>query len=371
MLTMPTSAGSFEKAIVRGFGPERTALEGRLQRDGIPLAITERSDMVRDLGHTDATLVVVAAPGGVALNAANIAATRSRALIGHRRLRVTRFGASESPAADEQLLGWIAEHGREDFRCLALNIELFDRDAAQRARLAAVLASLGFTRSAHPRSYQTTLALDLSPSADELLGNLHRDTRRDVRAPLKHNMQLRPVDDPSFASRIEHMVGQTFARTGGIAPRLPWAAIIGVSSREPSLSRISGVFDASRSGPESLVSFAWGINRGSYTTYEAGASIRRKDLRSLPLGYAPVWDLVVWAKQTASGWFDFGGVTKGDRATPNNPVGGISAFKRSFCNNVVEVGEEWALRPHPVRGAVADLLATATRLAMRKHRGSL
>src|SRR5262245_50122004 len=107
MMTTHVPAGSFEQSIVRGFGPGRVALEARLQRDGIPLAITERSDMVRDLGHTDATLVVVAAPGGAALHAANIAATRSRAFVGHRRLRVTRFSASTSPAADEQLLRWI------------------------------------------------------------------------------------------------------------------------------------------------------------------------------------------------------------------------------------------------------------------------
>lgn len=335
------------------------------------LPVTDRVELMRSLGNSDAALVILGDPTGSALLAANIAITPSRALPGHRRLRVSRFNASENPAADDQLLRWIADYGREDFRCLSIAIELFEPDALRRARLASTLASIGFARVKWQRSYQTTLALDLTPTADALLAGLHRDTRRDVRAPHKHKMEVRPVNDGVFADRLETMVARAFARTGGDPPRLPWKTIIGVSARNPTLSRISGVFETSIAGTDSLVSFAWGINRGSYTTYEAGAAERRQDLRSLPLGYAAVWDLVMWAKQMSSSWFDFGGVTPGVRATPNDPVGGISAFKRSFCDNIVEVSEEWVLNRRSIRAAFANFLSSVAHVHKPKYRGVL
>jgi lipid II:glycine glycyltransferase (peptidoglycan interpeptide bridge formation enzyme) len=116
------------------------------------------------------------------------------------------------------------------------------------------------------------------------------------------------------------------------------------------------------------VSFAWGINHGSHVTYEAGASARRKDVGNFPLGYAPMWDLVTWAKESACRWFDFGGITSGDRSSQDDPFGGISSFKRSFSDEVVEVGEEWALHPNPVRTSIASFLTSVVR--MGRNRGN-
>ena len=364
------SAETFVKAIVPGFGADRVAVEGRLQAQGILIAVTERVELLRSFGHTDAVLLIVGGPTGETVRATNIAAAPSRALPGHRRLRVARFGGSDIAAADAALLKWVAEYGRRDLRCLALTVELFDRDAKRRARLASTLANLGFEKVKRLRTYQTTLALDLTPTAEELFARLTGDTRRSIRAPLKHKLELRPIEDIAFADRIAGMVAHTFARTGGTPPQLPWKKIIDVSARQPALSRISGVFDPHVPGPDSLVSFAWGVTRGEYTTYEAGATVRRKDLGSTSLGYAPLWDLVVWARANATSWFDFGGVTAGHHASANDPVGGISAFKRSFCQNVVDVGEEWVLHPHPLRSAIASVLGSAARLKFPKRRGT-
>jgi len=363
-------SAQFQKTIIPGFGAERIAAERRLQESGILMAVTDRLELMRSLGHSDAALVIVGDATGTALRAANIAASTARALPGHRRLHVSRFGASDNPDADDTLLRWIAEFARADHWCLALTIELFDRDAARRSRLAATLTALGFEKVKRQRNYHTTLALDLTPPADELLRALDGDTRRSIRAPIKHDMELRPVADAAFANRLADLIAQTFARTHGDTPQLPWENIIAVSQREPELSRITGVFRPNVTGPESLLSFAWGIRRGEDTRYEAGATLRRTDLGSMSLGYAPLWDLVLWAKRSGSKWFDFGGVTPGLRATPDDPLGGISAFKRSFCDNVVDVGEEWVLHPHPVRSTIADIVATAAHIGQPRKRGA-
>jgi hypothetical protein len=319
----------------------------------------------------DAALLLLGGPEGDTLRAASVAVSTSRAFPGHRRLRVARFSGSDDAQADDAMLHWIAEYGRAYRRCLALTIELFDIDAARRARHGATLAALGFKRVARPRTYQATLALDLTPGPDGLLRSFDGDTRRSIKAPAKRGLELRPVEDTMFADRIAGMVAQTFSRTGGRPPHFPWHTIVDVSAREPGLSRISGVFDPHIPGPESLVSFAWGVTRDGYTTYEAGATLRRKDLGNTSLSYAPVWDLLLWAGNNGSTWFDFGGVTAGAHGSAGDPVGGISAFKRSFCEHVVEVGEEWVLHPHPVRAAIASLITSAARSGLYRNRGAL
>jgi hypothetical protein len=370
MMSAPPPTEAFQKTVIRGFGPDRVAAEQRLQAAGILIPVTERAEFLRELGHSDAALLILTRPDGAEVLASNISSISSRALPWHRRLRVSRLGGSTNPRADAAMLSWIADHAREDFRCLTLTVELFDRDAIRRGRLATTLHKLGFIRATRHRSYRATLALELDPSADELFAALGRDTRYCVRAPLKHGMVLRTIEDPAYTGRVAAMIRQTFARTGGTAPNLPWRRIIEFSAREPLLSRISAVVDPRLSGPDSLVSFAWGVARGLYVSYEAGATVRRDDLGNMSLSYAAVWDLVSWAKRNSASWFDFGGVTAGLRPTRDDPVGGISAFKRSFCQNVVEVGEEWVLQAHPWRASIADLIGSAARIARPGTRGS-
>jgi lipid II:glycine glycyltransferase (peptidoglycan interpeptide bridge formation enzyme) len=115
-------------------------------------------------------------------------------------------------------------------------------------------------------------------------------------------------------------------------------------------------------GVESLVAFAWGCLHGDYVTYEAGAATRTQATGNLALAYAPLWDLVAWARGLGAAWFDFGGVSMGTAGDAHDPLGGIADFKRFFCNEVISVGEDWVLEPRPARA----FLARAVRAAARK-----
>lgn len=370
MTSNSVDAGTCAIASVSGFGSDRVAVERRLSEQGIFIPVTERAALLPALGYTDAVLVIAAKNENAPIVAANITVAPSRALPGHRRLRVTRFGASDSTAVDHEVLKWITRYAQQDSGCLGMSVEIFERNAARRTRLGEMLRALSYVPARRPRNYQKTLYLDLQPTEDELFGKLTGDTRRSIRAPLKKNLELRPVEDTALANRIRSMVRLTFSRTGGSAPRIPWEAIIETSRQHPELSRISGVFDPAVAGPDSLLSFAWGLMRGNYATYEAGATFRRRDLGSISLGYAPVWDIVQWARRMSASWFDFGGITPGSKPTADDPVGGISSFKRSFSDQVIEVGEEWVYEPHPVRSSLAHILAAATRFAMPRSWGA-
>jgi hypothetical protein len=178
-----------------------------------------------------------------------------------------------------------------------------------------------------------------------------------VRAARKRGLDVRAIDDPSIAPRLLELSQQAFERTHGPRELKPWRGIIERSGAQPDRSRVIGLFDPRVSGPASLVAFAWGAVHGSYASYEAAGSTRRADLGSTPLGYAPLWELIRWARdETSATWFDLGGVGSD---TPSDSRVGISRFKRYFSKHVVVVGREWQLEPHRVRGAVARAIGAA------------
>jgi hypothetical protein len=346
---------------VDGFGAQRAAAEAALASHGIVLPLGQRGELLQRLGYSDSMLLVVHDDGGAPAAAAGVGVRASRALPGYRVTQVRRLGASGDANADTALLSALAANARGDSRCIRLTVELFDRNGDRRAHMASSLGTLGFARVTRPQSYSRTLALDLAPSSEVLFASLSNKARRDVRAAAKRGLVIRAINDPALAVRLGTLMDETFQRTGSVSPELPWASIIRLSAREPQSSRISGLFDESASGADALVSFAWGAVHGRYATYEAGAMTRRRELGNTPLGYAPLWDLVCWARESGTSWFDFGGVTPGTEGSVDDPVGGISDFKRSFCDNAIDVGEEWVLLPRPLRASIAQAIGSVVR----------
>ena len=126
-----------------------------------------------------------------------------------------------------------------------------------------------------------------------------------------------------------------------------------------------GLFAPNDNGPSGLLAFAWGCVNGNYVTYDAGASTRNHDLGNMPLAYAPLWDLIAWAKRIGATWFDFGGVSTTTAAPTDDPLGGISDFKRFFCERIVDVGEDWILEPRPIRAMIARTFSAAVERVRR------
>ncbi len=344
-------------------GAHRTSVENDLARHGIVLPLPQRAAWVREQPNTEGVLLVASRAPGDPVAAAGLAVRGSRALPGHHRVLVERLGASSSAEADAALLTAAARIATEDRRCLRATIELFERDTARRAALGAVLAELGFLRATSPRSYATTLALDLDVGERELFRGIAWKARRDVRLATKRRLELRAIVDPSYAPRLNALMEETFRRTGAPVPVVPWERVIEWSALDPGASRVSALIDPRSSGSDALVSFAWGCLHGTYVTYQAGASTRSQTLRNIPLGYAPLWDLIAWSCTTPAEWFDFGGVTPGTHANRTDPLGGISDFKRYFCKHVVDVGEDWILEPKTLRASFSRSVAAAARWA--------
>jgi lipid II:glycine glycyltransferase (peptidoglycan interpeptide bridge formation enzyme) len=73
-----------------------------------------------------------------------------------------------------------------------------------------------------------------------------------------------------------------------------------------------------------------------------------------------MWETIRWAKVNGAEWFDMGGVTLG--ANDETALNGISEFKESFSQEVVEVGAEWELELQPVRARFVTLATSGAGL---------
>jgi hypothetical protein len=282
---------------------------------------------------------------------------RSRALPGFRLLRAERVDPASDTAAANCALQTIADLARRPLsRVLRVYIELFSRDDRARASAAAALRASGFRRAPEHRSYRETLFIDLSGDEERVFARLHATGRRHVRAVGRAPVEIRPITDPSLAPRLEILLRETFARTHGTYVGENWPAIVRFSEREPGLSRIAGLFRSDDPGPDGLLAFAWGRMHGDHADYATGASTRPSDIRT-PLGYGTIWDLVRWAKREGATWFDLGGITPGTHGS-DDPLGGISDFKRYFGGTFDEVGDEWILEPHSIAAKVAAIVSS-------------
>jgi hypothetical protein len=346
-----------------GFGSAREAAEKELESQGIVLPFPQRGEWHEAIGESRSALVVARDSDGKARGAAGIGIGRSRSLPLHFIYRVERLASCETETDDAALLRAIIDAVRADRFCIRLHLGIFEPDSERRQQLGTVLGKSGFVKAQETESYRRTPSLDLHASEEELFSKLASSARRNVRLPAKRGFHLVPLTDPVYSARLTELMEESYRRTGGNPLSLPWQTILSRSGLSPNRSRVVGMFRPNDYSPSGLVAFAWGCVNGNYVTYEAGASTRQDELGNLPLAYAPLWDLIAWAKRIGAKWFDFGGVSAAGESTPDDPLGGITDFKRFFCERIIEVRDDWILEPRPVRAMIARTVsAAATRV---------
>ena len=341
----------YEVQLLTGGGRQHEEAERELLSRGVPLPLPHRAVWARFRPAADFWFVLVRDGAGQCVGGFMLEVNTSRALPGHLLVHSERFGDSLRAELVAPAMRALAALMRGDHRILRLDIEVFAPDPTRRQVLGAALAAAGLRSAPLRRSYTETLTGDLLPSDEEHLAALSVNTRRHIRAIHKRPVVLRRIEDPALAPRLDVLLGETIQRTGGDHQSRDWQWKIALSQAAPHQSRLIGLFRTEAEGPESLLAFAWGCCHGEYAHYDAAGSTRPADLK-MSFSYALMWDLMCWARQNGARWFDFGGITHG-RMGSDDPLGGISDFKRHFGNAVQRVGEGWVLEPHAFRASLA------------------
>lgn len=350
----------FNATVFVGAQEGRIACERTLIQHGTALPLPQRSIWKEIDSATDSLFIGLQDARGEWVFGIGAQVHPTRALANHLILRVQRFRGASDPAICEAVVRALAAASRSHGRVLRTHVEVLARDAATREVIQRSFRNAGFRRSATMRSYAETVVIDLAPDLDSIFASLHATARRHIRAVDKHPTTIREISDPSYAGRMDELLRETMARTDGPYEMHDWAHTIRFCTRYPETARIVGLFHEESSGPESLLAFAVGYAHGDHVEYATAASTRMTSLK-MPLAYGLAWDLVCWGKRVGAKWFDFGGVTRGS-AESGDPRGGVSDFKRYFSREVIRVGEEWVLVPHPLRAALARTTSTAARV---------
>lgn len=161
-----------------------------------------------------------------------------------------------------------------------------------------------------------------------------------------------------MAPACQAAAAAALARTGVRASPWEWHTLFSVARERPDLLRMVGLYLPGRAdGP---VAFASAVRHGETAEYASAGSLDDPELRKLPFNYWLLDCLFDWARGHGARFMDLGGVTAGG---PDDPLAGISAFKRRLCNVEVEVGREMLAVLRPVRRkAVAAMRAVVHRV---------
>jgi len=340
-------------ATLQGFQVNEVATEARLvweaaaAANGVPLAL---SDLER--WHTmglgpRSTLCVIHDRQEKLVGGFAVHRWPSRVLSGHCILRLERLGESIPSGAEPAAAGAVLALARRTPRVLRAVAELHDRDAARRARIAAALRATGFYCKGEVRTYERTLAIDLQRDDKALLGSFSAPARQRIRLAERSPLSVITIEDDTLIPQLEQIHRETYARTGEKAPAQPWNRLVAAAREAPDRLHIFGVM-LTGAGTGRLVAFARALRHGTFVVYDAAGSTRLAD-RRIPLTYPAMWALIRWARDTGAKWLDLGGVTGGSSESNNDPLAGISEFKRKFGGEDVVVAEDWHFDAAPLR----------------------
>jgi hypothetical protein len=359
----PKQAAERELVVVPVTGPEWVRCEAELAGPTDTRSLPQRFAWADAFEGRESFFLAARDGAGVCRGGVAVAVSRSRALPGHRLFRVPRCVPAGECGVLEPVfaaLAALAGLARQNPRVLRANVELFSPDAARRADAGRRLAALGFRPAREQRNYRHTLSVDLRPPEDAIFAGLHRRARRAVRAVEKKELELRPVTDPALSGRMEEIRRATYDRLGGRFVPRDWGAVMTFSRRHPEWSRLVGLFAAGSSAPGALLAYTWGLHHTDHAEYFIGAAARDAEVKC-PLMYGLMWDLIRWAKRHGATWFDLGGITAGTFGDPDDVLGGVSDFKRTFSTTQVHVCDEWEYEPHPWRAALAHAIGRVAR----------
>jgi len=357
---------AWSTVLLRSPGEDWERIERELDADGVQLSLPSRAAWARHAAGRDAWLFAARDALGRPAAALAVEIEKTRALPGHCLWRAHHIGRGLVGPAGDVVLRAVRDLARSTPRVLGVNLEFILRDAADHERTGRTLESLGFRLVPVGRSYAETIVVPLAGEEEQILADFSWSTRRALKQWAKQGFELRTLEDPKYAERLNLLAREAFARTGAAWEPRDWPARIRLCVEEPGRSRLVGLFRAGRDDPESLLAYAWACTHGDFAHYDDGGSTRVPGV-GFTLAIPLLWDLIRWARAGGCQWFDMGGVAReGDSASA--ALKGIAEFKLRFSSLRVRVGAEWQYDARPWRRNLADRIRRLAH-AVRTRRG--
>jgi lipid II:glycine glycyltransferase (peptidoglycan interpeptide bridge formation enzyme) len=211
-------------------------------------------------------------------------------------------------------------------------------DAVASDQAQALLREAGWSPSAQPVQFSSTMLLDLRRSDDELLGGMKPKTRYNIRLAEKRGVVVRPGGPGEDFDRLYHLYAETGVRDGFvIRPRdyyvRAWGGFIGSGLAQPFLAEIDSEAVAG------LIAFRFG--RRAWYLYGMSSSAHREAMPN----HALQWAAIRWARDAGCDTYDMWGAP--DRVDPADPLWGLYRFKEGFGARHVRLIGSWDRTARP------------------------
>lgn len=189
-----------------------------------------------------------------------------------------------------------------------------------------LLADLGLKKSPMHLAAEHTVIIDLTKSEDELLANMRRQTRYEVRRADKQGIKVEKSQSEEIFKEFRKVQAETAKRQGFVPPNLKTL----MAEREAFGDNVAIYLAKTDDGKP--IAYGMIIKDGKEGDYYEAAST---DLhRKMPGAYALLWQAMKDLKAEGYERFNLWGIAPPGQ--PNHRYAGVTTFKTGFGGEVVE-----------------------------------
>jgi hypothetical protein len=207
---------------------------------------------------------------------------------------------------------------------------------------------------------EKTRILDLRPPIEEVLSRFPSKTRTKLKVKKPEEVRVEPLGSRERIPELQAALNDSFHRSADQRYEYDFGSLFGILENSPEAAAAFGFFLSD--DWDSPKAFITGVASPPLFEYTVAGSRSDARLRQFPFNYILLWRLVEAAKALGASSFDMGGITDGG---PEDPLAGISDFKRRFPGIEVSIGREMLLRLRPARCRAHRFLRSLSRRSPR------
>lgn len=189
-----------------------------------------------------------------------------------------------------------------------------------------LLADLGLKKSPMHLAAEHTVIIDLTKPEDELLANMRRQTRYEVRRAAKQGITVEKSQSEEIFKEFHKVQAETAKRQGFVPPNLRTL----MAEREAFGDNIAIYVAKTDEGKP--IAYGMIIKDGKEGDYYEAASTELN--RKMPGAYALLWQVMKDLKAEGYERFNLWGIAPAGQ--PNHRYAGVTTFKTGFGGEVVE-----------------------------------
>ena len=261
----------------------------------------------------------------------------------------------EATGDQAELLKRMTELCRERTSLMSLHVHSYipgdsALDAAEK-----LLQEHGF-EACHPQMPAKTRIIDLRPPLEELFAQFSRKTRPKLKIKKTEEVRIAELKSREQIPALHAASNDAFHRTTAQEYNYDFESLFQTLEDFPETAAALGFFLSD--DPGSPKAFVAGVASGPLFEYIMAGSRSDPRLRRHPFNQNLLWRLLEIAKARGALIFDMGGITEGG---PDDPLAGISDFKRHFPGFEVSIGRERLLKLRPMRYRLFSFLQALQR----------